>query len=201
MIKAVVFDFGGVLLRTADQSGRERWEARLGLPPRGLSKLVFDSEAARRATAGAAGTDEVWGHVAATLHLEPDALAELQRDFWSGDKVDTQLVALIRSLRPRYQTAILSNAWPDGRALFTKLFGASDTFDLFIISSEEHLAKPEARLYHLAAERLGVQSSEVVFVDDFAHNVEGARAAGMQAIHYTPGLDVKASLKAAGVEV
>lgn len=201
MIKAVVFDFGGVLLRTEDQGGRERWEARLGLPPRGLSKLVFDSDAARRATAGDAGVDAVWGHVATTLQLEPAVLAELQKDFWSGDRLDDALVTLIKGLRPRYKTAILSNAWPDGRGLFTQLFGASDTFDLFIISSEERLAKPDARLYQLAAERLGVQPSEVVFVDDFLHNVDGARAAAMQAIHYTPGLDVAAALRAVGVAV
>ena len=145
MIKAVVFDFGGVLLRTEDQGGRERWEARLGLPPRGLSKLVFDSDAARRATAGDAGVDAVWGHVATTLQLEPAVLAELQKDFWSGDRLDAALVTLIKSLRPRYKTAILSNAWPDGRGLFTQLFGASDTFDLFIISPRPH-PSPAARM-------------------------------------------------------
>lgn len=200
MISAVLFDFGGVLLRTADQSGRQRWETRLGLEPHGLSRLVFDSEPARRATAGQASVAEVWENVARTLHLEPATLAELQKDFWSGDRLDTELVALIKSLRPRYQTAILSNAWPDGRALFTELFGA-DTFDTFIISSEEGLAKPDARLYHRAVARLGVAPGAVVFVDDFLHNVEGARAAGLHAIHYTPGLDVRAALQAEGVEV
>ncbi len=200
MITAVLFDFGGVLLRTEDQSGRQRWETRLGLEPHGLSRLVFNSDAARRATAGDATVADVWDHVARTLNLEPAVLAELQKDFWSGDKLDAELVALITSLRPRYQTAILSNAWPDGRALFTELFSASQTFDTFIISSEERIAKPDARLYALAAARLGVPPSEAVFVDDFLHNVEGARAAGMAAIHYTPGLDVRAALQAAGVD-
>lgn len=201
MITAVLFDFGGVLLRTEDPAGRQRWETRLGLAPHGLSRLVFDSDTARRATAGQATVAEVWDHVATTLQLEPGVLAELQKDFWSGDRLDTELVALIRSLRPRYKTAILSNAWPDGRALFTELFSAADTFDTFIISSEEGLAKPDARLYQLAVERLGVAPAEAVFVDDFLHNVEGARAAGLHAIHYTPGLDVRAALQAVGVEV
>jgi epoxide hydrolase-like predicted phosphatase len=201
MIQAVVFDFGGVLLRTEDQSARQRWEARLGLAPRGLSLIVFDSDAARRATAGQATVADVWDHVARTLQLEPGVLAELQKDFWSGDKLDADLVALIQSLRPRYKTAILSNAWPDGRALFTELFSASGTFDEFIISSEEGVAKPDARLYQLAAERLGVPPAAIVFVDDFLHNVEGARAAGLQAIHYTPGLDVRAALRDLGLAV
>jgi len=201
MIKAVLFDFGGVLLRTENQSARQHWEARLGLAPHGLSQIVFDSDAARRATAGQASVADVWEHVARTLNLDPAQLAEIQTDFWSGDRLDAELVALIKSLRPRYQTAILSNAWPDGRALFTRLFGQTDTFEAFIISSEEGVAKPDARIYALAAARLGVPPDEAVFVDDFLPNIAGARAAGMPAIHYTPGLNVRAALQAAGVEV
>ena len=54
MTKALVFDFGGVLMRTVDLSMRRRWEVRLGLPEWGLAKLVFDNPVAREATVGAA---------------------------------------------------------------------------------------------------------------------------------------------------
>ncbi len=49
------------------------------------------------------------------------------------------------------------------------------------------------------AERLGVPPGEVVLVDDFVANVEGARAAGWQTIDYRPGLDVRAELEKLGV--
>jgi epoxide hydrolase-like predicted phosphatase len=199
MIKAIVFDFGGVLVRTEDHASRRQWEQRLGLDERGLAHLIFDSDVAVRATVGDASEAAIWEHVATTLKLAADDLRALQSDFWAGDKLDGDLVALLASLRPRYQTAILSNYWPTGREIIARRFGLAQAVDTIFISSEEHLAKPDPRLYQLVAERLGVQPAEAVLVDDFLVNVDGARAAGWQAIHYQPGLDVRAALEKLGV--
>ncbi len=198
-IRAVLFDFGGVLVRTEDPSPRQRWEARLGLSERGLEKLVFDCEPAVRATIGQAPVSAIWEHVAQTLRLDPAQLEACRRDFFAGDQLDVALLELLKSLRPRYTTAILSNAWDTAREAFTRLFGLDQAVDAMIISAEEGLAKPDPRLYRLAAERLGVTPAQAVFVDDFSANVEGARAVGMHAIHYTPGLDVRAELAKLGV--
>jgi len=199
MIKAVVFDFGGVLVRTEDQAGRRQWERRLGLEERALDRLVFQSEVAARATVGDASEAAIWEHVATTLKLPAGELAAMQNDFWAGDKLDTDLVALLASLRPRYRTAILSNYWPTGREIIARHFGLEQAVDTIFISAEEHLAKPDPRLYQLVAGRLGVQPVEAVLVDDFLANVNGARAAGWQAIHYQAGLDVRAELEKLGV--
>jgi epoxide hydrolase-like predicted phosphatase len=199
MIKALIFDFGGVLVRTEDWSARRKWEAQLGLPERGLDQAVFNSEVARRAARGELPPSEIWVDVARALNLDAAQLDACRRDFWAGDKLDTALIALIQSLRPRYQTAILSNAWSDAREMFSRLFGLDQAFDLLIISAEEGLTKPDPRIYQLTAERLGVQPAEAVFVDDFIENVQGARAVGMHAIHYQPGLDVRAELAKLGV--
>lgn len=201
MIKALLFDFGGVLVRTEDWSPRRRWETRLGLAERALDAAVFNSEVARRASRGDGTPADIWAEVARALNLDAAQLDECRRDFWSGDRLDRALVALIQSLRPRYKTAILSNAWSDARDTFTRLFGLDQAFDLLIISAEEGVTKPDPRVYRLAAERLGVRPEECLFVDDFIENVEGARAVGMQAIHYQPGLDVAAALAAHGVQV
>ena len=201
MLKAIVFDFGGVLVRTEDQTSRRRWELQLGLAERELARLVFDSDIANRATVGDADEAAVWSYVASQLKLEAAQLAALQSDFWAADKLDEDLVALVRALRPQYQTAILSNAWASSRELFTRKFGLGTAVDVIFLSSEERLAKPDPRLYQRVAERLGVQPGEAVLVDDFLANVEGARAAGWQAIHYRAGMDVRAALAELGVTV
>ncbi len=199
MVKAVVFDFGGVLVRTEDQARRRQWEARLGLGDHDLDRLVFESAIALRATVGDGTEADVWEHVASTLKLRADQLEVLRADFWAEDKVDTDLVALLAELRPRYRTAILSNAWSNGREVIVGRYGLGSAADMIFISAEARLAKPDPRLYRLAAERLMVQPAEAVFVDDFLVNVEGARAAGWQAIHYQPGLDVRGELEKLGV--
>jgi epoxide hydrolase-like predicted phosphatase len=200
-IEAVLFDFGGVLVRTEDASGRRKWEAQLGLAEREADRLVFECDAAIRATIGEAPASAVWEHVCKELRLDGAQLLDFQRDFWSGDRLDLELVALMKSLRPRYKTAILSNAWSNAREMFTEMFQLDQAVDMIIISSEERLAKPDARIYRRAAERLGVAPEAAVLVDDFIANVEGARAAGMQAIHFQPGVDVRAELEKVGVTV
>jgi len=201
VIRAIVFDFGGVLVRTEDHSGRRLWEARLGLGERDLDRLVFDSDIAIRATVGEVDDSAVWDNVATALKLAAEQIENFRSDFWAGDKLDQDLVALLVALRPRYKTAILSNAWSNGRELIARTYGLDQVVDTIIISAEERLAKPDPRLYQRAAERLGVKPEEAVLVDDYLANIEGARAAGWQAIHFRAGLDMRAELEKLGVAI
>jgi epoxide hydrolase-like predicted phosphatase len=183
MIRAVIFDWGGVLMRTVDASPRLAWDARLGLGPGSVNRLVFKSPMWRRAQLGQISDAAFWADLGVRLNLSSESLAEFRRDFWAGDRLDGDLVALIRSLRPRYKTALLSNFSGQLRQLLTQ-HGLIDAFDVIVISGEEGLLKPDARIYHLAAERLGVPVADCLFVDDFEENVTGARAAGMPALHF-----------------
>src|SRR5689334_22147662 len=98
MIKAIVFDFGGVLVRTEDHTGRRQWEARLGLGEHELDKLVFDSEMSIRATVGDVNDSAVWDNLAAALKLAADQMETFRGDFWAGDRLDPELVALLGQL-------------------------------------------------------------------------------------------------------
>lgn len=183
-IRSVIVDFGDVLFRTEDPRGRRRWEKQLGLPSGDLARLVFESEVGGRSMVGRATEADIWQHVADTFSLDDETLGQLMRDFWSGDQLDTELVEFVRSLRPRHRTAILSDAWPGVRDVFTQVFGLDAVVDEIIISAEEGIAKPDPRIFRIAAERLGVRPQEAIFVDDRPENVLGARAVGMRAIQF-----------------
>jgi epoxide hydrolase-like predicted phosphatase len=185
MIKGVIFDVGGVLLRTHDQSSRRKWEARLGLKPGELAYLVFDSELGRQAQLGQATLEEVWAWVGTYLGLSGEQLTSLKRDFWSGDRLDQELCDYIGGLRPRYRTGMLSNNWAsDGRAMAQEL-GIADCFDVFVTSAEIGVMKPDPRIYQVALDRLRMSPPEGIFVDDFVENVEAARRLGMRAVHFS----------------
>lgn len=194
--QAVIFDFGGVLVRTFDYSGRRRWEQRLGLPTGGAEQLVFASMQARQATAGGAPASVIWEHVAQTLGLDAAQLQQFRHDFWAGDRLDTELVDYLRRLRPTYKTAILSNAWSNGRRVIAQDYGLADAVDEIIVSADEGVAKPDARLYALAVQRLGVPAAAAIMVDDFVDNVNGAVAAGLTGVLFSNTAQVMADLNA-----
>jgi putative hydrolase of the HAD superfamily len=184
-IKAVIFDVGGVLIQTVDRRPLCRWEARLGLREGELAREVFSCPVSWRASIGLATGADVWMELACLYRLHANEVQELAQDVFSAEAVDEAMTAFVVSLRPRYKTALLSNAWPEARASLEKRRGLSALTDTLILSCEERLMKPDTRIYQLAAERLGVAPEETLFVDDYLPNVEGARDAGLCAYLYT----------------
>lgn len=197
MIQAVIFDVGGVLIRTQDHSGRRLWESKLELAPWGSDKVVFNSEMGQKAQRGEITDAELWQWIGEELQLG-DALEAFRTAFWSGDVVDRPLVGFIRGLRPAYQTAIISNA-TDGLRRGLREHGIDDAFDLIVGSAEERVMKPDPLIFERTLARLGRAPQEAVFVDDFAHNVQAARDLGMVAIHFQPDTDIPAAFADLGI--
>ena len=194
MIKAVIFDLGGVLMRTEDVGPRQALAARLGVSRQELEHLVFNSTIGLQAQLGQITADELWQEVGAALRLTPEQIAALQDAFWDGDRLDAGLVDFIRGLRPRFTTALLSNAWNTLRAYMQDTWGIADAFHHLVISAEVGMMKPDPRIYRLALERVGVAPEEAVFIDDFPENIDAARAVGLQAIHFRTADQVLADL-------
>jgi glucose-1-phosphatase len=182
-IKAVFFDLGGVIVRTEFQTPRQQLADRLGIDYDDLNKLVFDSETSVRASTGLMSSDEHWISVIQRLK-RPDAERQTIRDeFFAGDIVDRTLVEYIRSLRGKYKTGLISNAWSDLRDFIVREKFA-DAFDKMIISAEVGAMKPEPRIFQIALEQFGVKPKEAVFVDDFSANIEGCEKVGIKGIHF-----------------
>jgi len=200
MIQALIFDVGGVLVRTVDRSRRAILEAELGLVKGQTDETVFNSAMGQAAQRGEVTSSDLWAWVRADFGLDKIGLGHFQHEFWGGDRLNGELAALIRSLRPRYQTAIISNFMDSLRRSLHEEYPIADAFDLIVISAEEKVMKPDPVIFQRTMERLGRKAEECVFVDDFLHNVEGARAVGMHAIHYTPATDIKKALAELGVE-
>lgn len=198
-IKAVIFDIGGVLVRTEDLEPRRVWERRFGLPDWGLAQIVFDNPVAIEATLGRADLEAVWEVVRQRLHLTASELARLREEFWAGDRYDHTLLAYIRSLRPRYKTGIISNAWPGVRAAHAAHLNA-EAFDVILYSAEERLAKPDPAIYQRCLSRLNVAANEAVFVDDVRENIEAAQKLGMATVHFQKGTDVPTEFAKLGIE-
>lgn len=200
MIKAVIFDVGGVLVKTHDHSHRREWERRLDLDDWESEEIVFNSPKGTQAQSGQITNSQLWSWVGEQLSLEDADLQAFRRAFWAGDRLDQALVAYIRSLRPHYQTAIISNATDDLRRTLSSTYPIEDAFDLIVCSAEEQVMKPDQTIYRRTLERLEREPQEAVFIDDNADNVAAAQDLGMYAVHYQAGMDLPARLAELGVE-
>jgi len=201
MIQAVLFDYGGVIGRL-DQEEVSRLEEKYGLPPGALFSALYEIPEWREISLGR-GSEREW------LKAVLERLYELAgrpipaiRQEWPKiwRDLDEGVVSLARKLRSRYKVGLLSNATKDLEELLLEHHGITDLFDVVINSARVGLAKPDVRIFHLAAERLGVPISVCVFTDDMLHNVEGARAAGMRAFQFQGAAHLESELRALGVE-
>lgn len=199
MIKAIIFDVGGVLLRTEDLSPREKWAKRYGMGVWDFASAVFDSDEANRATVGLATEGEAWLAAQQRFGIPQTEMDQFRIDFFAGDRWDESLLEWITSLRGRYRTAILSNAWGGARKFMTSHTKVMAAFEQLIISAEEGVRKPQDEIYQRAVQRLGVAPREAVFVDDVLENVEAAKRVGLEAIQFKAGTDVRGVLEALDV--
>lgn len=183
-VRAVILDFGGVLINQVDDRPRLALAEQLGVPPAFIDKLVFYSETAQRASKGEITVSMHWEAVRQTLGISSEGMPAFLEKYWSADEVNWELLEYIKGLRPRYKIGLLSNAWDDLRQTMHQRWDIDGLFDEMIISAEVKLVKPDPRIFQLAVERLKVQPGEAVFVDDVIDNVEAARREGMLAIQY-----------------
>jgi glucose-1-phosphatase len=199
-IRAVIFDMGGVILRTEDLSSRTALAKKFGLTRRELEAIIFQSPESIQAEMGEFTRKEHWLNMARLLKFPPEELEEFQRAYWEGDREDEELVAYIRSLRGKYKIGMLSNAWKGALDQVARDHHFISAFDAVIFSADVHLRKPDPRIYHLMIARLGVKANEAVFVDDFKDNIEGAKAVGLRTVHFKWREDAIRQLKEMGVE-
>lgn len=181
MITTVIFDLGGVLLRTENRHPRARLAQRLGMTSEELERKVYGSREAMR---GEISAETHRDAVLKNLGLPEGGFKEFGDEFWGGDRIDIKLVDFIRGLQRDYTTALLSNAWDDLRSLLIKYWKIDDAFDQMFISAEMGLVKPDPKIYQAVEADLEKNPAEMVFVDDFIENVDAAREAGWNAIHF-----------------
>lgn len=198
MIRALITDFGGVLVRTRTDRSRRVLEARLGLPALTLENRVFGGELSLQGQLGAISEEDFWQAVARELDIARIGLTAqtFRSEFFAEDFLDEELVAFIRSVRPQIKTGLISNAWTNLREMLHTTVPIMDAFDALVISAEEKMMKPDPRIYQLALERLGVRADEAIFLDDFQVNIDACNALGLHGVHFKSSEQAQRDIRA-----
>jgi putative hydrolase of the HAD superfamily len=182
--RAVFFDLDGVI-RHWDPSAMRALEERGGLPAGAVLAAAFQPALLERAVLGLID-DEAWrgavGEAIAAAHGRAAASAiDPWRRLLGG--IDPEMVALVAEVRGRARVGLITNATTRLEDELV-LFGLDGAFDAVINSARVGLAKPDPRIFQLAADRLGCPPEGCLFIDDTAGHVAAARTVGMTGIHF-----------------
>ncbi|WP_369410730.1 HAD family hydrolase [Erythrobacter ani] len=143
----------------------------------------------------------------------PETKPRYIEEGWSPEEVDQLFQALFTSFPIKSDTLAMMHALKDAGY---RLFSITDNvheivallkdvhdfwplFDVAAVSAEIGVLKPDPRIYRWLLDTAGIEPGESVFMDDVERNVEGARAAGMEAFVFTDAAAARDSLRALGV--
>ncbi|HWA92410.1 MAG TPA: HAD-IA family hydrolase [Rhizomicrobium sp.] len=205
MIRAVIFDFGGVFTSSPFEAF-ERYERERGLPV-GLIRKVNSTNHENnawalfeRAEIDIDGFDAAFASEAkAHGHHVPgrDVLPLLAGDF------RPDMIEALRRIKTKFKTGCITNNMPHnaaggteaGRTMYAREIMA--LFDEVIESAKLGIRKPDPRIYRLMCEALSVAPEECVYLDDLGGNLKPARAMGMTTIKVESASQAIADLEAA----
>lgn len=180
-IKAIIWDMEGVLLLSRGGEMPAVVAEKLGTPYQ-ETREIFYGEFNDIVDLGHYSQDDFWNHVLDTLG-KSRSMKKILLDFFYEDQfVDEELADAIRDYKKHYKTGLITNYSEIMREMIETEWQVKGLFDEIIISSEVGLVKPDPRIYQLMLDRLGCLPEQAVFIDDRIRNIEGAKAAGLNAI-------------------
>ena len=203
MIRAVIFDFGGVFTSSPFEAFN-RYERERGFPENLIRRINstnhLENAWARfeRSEVDLDGFDTAFAAEAKAFGYDlpgRDVIPLL-----SGD-VRPEMVEALRRIKTRFKTGCITNNVPSMQAIGAdrpdNLYRREivEMFDEMIESSKLGIRKPDPRIYALMCEKLTVAPEECVYLDDLGGNLKPARAMGMITIRVETGPQAIAELE------
>ena len=197
-IKAVLFDWGGVLIDDPAAALMRYCADALGAGVEEYRKAyrLFEADF----SCGKLAEEMFWGKMCGKLGVDkPQAGSLWGQAFALVYKPKEEMFELARLLRKNgLRTTVLSNTERPAVDFFQRQ--NYDMFDEAVFSCLEGVRKPEKKIYRIAVERLGVSAGECVFIDDRIECVEGAIAVGLKGIIFGGFEKLKEELSQVGVK-
>ncbi|MDR2515738.1 MAG: HAD family phosphatase [Christensenellaceae bacterium] len=177
MLKAVIFDMYGVILK--DPDGGLMPYINGFFPNLGIRDIY---EPWHQMGKFEITTAEFWRRVGFT---DPE---KSEKDYLNTIKMEEGFAQAAERLKAKYRLALLSNDISQWSRFVREKYALDRHFDAVLISADVGLNKPDLRIYEMMLEQLELKGEECLFVDDRPKNLLGARQAGMLAAMFERGL-------------
>lgn len=205
-IEAIVCDFGGVLTTPLLQSFMA-FQDETGISTETLGKgmqaateangdnPLFEME--RGEITEAAFLELLTDHLEPLLGHRPE-MHRFKEIYFEALDPNPPMIELMRELKAEgYTMAMLTNNVREWEPLWRSMLPVDEIFETVVDSGFVGCRKPESRIYELTLERIGHAAEACLFIDDVLVNVEGARKAGLHAVHFQDNEQAIADIRAA----
>lgn len=197
MIKAIIFDHGGVL--TTHTSFREfvkRNAPKYGVDADEFNKVMYTHW--NQARINAIPSTAFWEALSQFLKVDK---AIIRKDLIAYCAFRPEVFAFVKQLKKQYKLGLLSNQIEDWLEEEIQKHGFHHVFDGIVTSYQSHAVKPDFPVYREMIQKLGVLPKECVFIDDREEYVLAARQLGIKGIRFTDIGQLKTELAMLGVQV
>lgn len=210
-IEVVISDFGGVLttplvesfMAFQDESGVSTES--LGQAMQAASEANGDNplfELERGEITEAAFLDLLSAQLEPLLGHRPE-MHRFREIFFKALNPNPPMIELMRELKGSgYRMAMLTNNVREWESVWRAMLPVDEIFETVVDSAFVGCRKPESRIYEITLERIGAPAEACLFVDDVLVNCEGARVAGINAVHFQDNEqaipEIRAALDGAG---
>jgi putative hydrolase of the HAD superfamily len=196
----LLFDLGRVVLDISLDRVIARWAARAGCTPDELTGRFVVDDSFKHHETGKIDDAAFFAHLRQSLGIDisDDQFLEGWNAIFTGEMPG--IAPLLANAAKRIPLYAFSNSNPAHVAHFSTAYAdVLSHFREIYLSSSIGLRKPDAEAYDHVVQAIGVPASRILFFDDSAANIEGARARGLGAIHVTSTDDVARALSALGI--
>jgi putative hydrolase of the HAD superfamily len=205
-IKAVVSDFGGVLTTPLIQSFMA-FQNETGISAETLGKAMQSAadangenplfEMERGEITEIAFLEIITDHLEPLLGHRPE-MHRFKEIYFEALEPNPQMIDLMRELKDEgYTMAMLTNNVREWEPLWRSMLPVDEIFETVVDSGFVGCRKPESKIYRLTLAQIGHPAEACIFVDDVLVNCEGARRAGLRAVHFQDNEQAVGDIRAA----
>jgi putative hydrolase of the HAD superfamily len=194
MIRAIIFDFGGVLAEEGFKEGLKAIGKRKGLNPVDFYKMTSEMVFQVGYITGNSDEDAYWNTVREKTGVK-ESDKELREEILKRFKLRSEIIKVVEKLKSSgFIVAILSDQtnWLDELNQRTPFY---HHFDHIFNSFSLKKTKRDASIFRDVCIQLGVQREEVLFIDDNLENIERAANQGLRTIHFKGARMFKKEIK------
>ena len=198
MIKAIIFDFGGVMEPDYDPKMYTALAKHLNVS---LSAFrAANTSVYHQFEKGKLNEYGYWGRLLKKLKIkeDPKRFTGLWAKAYGHPKGWASSYSLVRKLKRNYQVALLSNVTLPIASLNSRRYAL---FNPVILSCKAHFRKPDLSIFSYCLRKIGCLARESIFIDNLAINVRGARKAGIDSIQFRSIFQLKKELKKRHISV